>query len=152
MKILIDTNLLARSLQPKHPQHALATAALETVRTLGYTPCVVPQVIYELWVVATRPAEQNGLGLQVSRVAREVDSILRLHRLYRDERQVFDRWIDLVTGAEISGKLSHDARLVAAMQRHGMTHLLTFNQSDFTRFSDISVVTPDNVASLQPVE
>jgi len=152
VNILIDTNLLARSLQPKHEQHTLAARAIETTRKLGYTPCVVPQVLYELWVVATRSVEQNGLGLTVERATREVRSILRLYRLYRDERGVFDQWIQLVANFDIRGKVAHDARLVAAMQRHHMTHLLTFNHRDFARFPDISVATPGNVATLPKVD
>ncbi|MCG6133823.1 MAG: hypothetical protein MET45_04030 [Nostoc sp. LLA-1] len=30
----------------------------------------------------------------------------------------------------------HDARLVAVMCVHGLTHILTFNISDFTRYSN----------------
>lgn len=41
-----------------------------------------------------------------------------------------------------------DARLVAAMKRHGTSHLLTFNDGDFARFSDITVVNPEAATSL----
>ena len=152
MNILIDTNLLARSLQPKHELHAMATRAIETARLLGYTPCIVPQIVYELWVVATRPVEQNGLGLTVKRATTEVEAMLRLYRLYRDERGVFDQWIHLVVGIGIRGKVAHDARLVAAMQRHQMAHLLTFNNRDFVRFHGILVVNPNDMATLPSVE
>jgi hypothetical protein len=45
------------------------------------------------------------------------------------------------------GKKVHDARLVAAMITHQMTHLLTFNIDDFKRkrFSAIVVVDPRSV-------
>jgi predicted nucleic acid-binding protein len=42
---------------------------------------------------------------------------------------------------EASGKASHDARLVAAMKVHGITHVLTFNVDDFKRY-EISVLHP----------
>jgi len=45
----------------------------------------------------------------------------------------------------VAGKQAHDARLVAAMLVHGVTHLLTFNTNDFKRFSEIMVVNPQNV-------
>jgi hypothetical protein len=35
-----------------------------------------------------------------------------------------------------------EARLVAAMHVHGVTHLLTLNDQDFTRFDGITVVDP----------
>jgi hypothetical protein len=47
----------------------------------------------------------------------------------------------------VKGKQVHDARLVAAMVSHKMTHLLTFNIDDFKRFSEIISVNPQSVAS-----
>jgi len=39
--------------------------------------------------------------------------------------------------------LAHDARLVAAMQRHDIPRVLTFNPRDFSRFAAIAVVSPE---------
>ena len=44
------------------------------------------------------------------------------------------------------GKQAHDARLVAAMIAHRLTHLLTFNTDDFKRFSEITVVAPRSIS------
>ncbi len=38
---------------------------------------------------------------------------------------VFDHWLDLVAAHGVVGKVAHDARLAAAMKRHGLTHLMT---------------------------
>jgi ssRNA-specific RNase YbeY (16S rRNA maturation enzyme) len=43
---------------------------------------------------------------------------------------------------DVKGKNAHDARLFAYMLIHGVTHLLTFNLSDFTRFAEIQVIDP----------
>ncbi len=51
--ILVDTNVLLRSAQPAHTQFAAAKSAVKNARLRGYEPCIVPQVIYEYWVVAT---------------------------------------------------------------------------------------------------
>ena len=42
-------------------------------------------------------------------------------------------------------KTAHDARLAAAMQRHQLSHILTFNKSDFIRYSHLIAVTPSDV-------
>jgi hypothetical protein len=42
----------------------------------------------------------------------------------------------------VSGAQVHDARLVAAMHVHGLTHLLTLNVPDFTRYPGITIVHP----------
>jgi predicted nucleic acid-binding protein len=36
---------------------------------------------------------------------------------------------------------------VAAMERHGVMHLLTFNKSDFARFPSIAALSPDDIIS-----
>jgi predicted nucleic acid-binding protein len=60
---------------------------------------------------------------------------------------IFPAWEALVSRYQVSGKPTHDARLVAAMQVHGLTSILTFNASDFRRYADIEVVDPADVAS-----
>lgn len=65
--------------------------------------------------------------------------------LLNDERGVFTRWHELVAAHSIKGKVAHDARIAAAMLRHGLTNLLTFNKPDFERFTAIEVITPAEV-------
>src|SRR5260370_41264672 len=40
---------------------------------------------------------------------------------------------------------AHDARLVAAMEVHGITAILTFDKSGFSRYPGIEVVHPEQV-------
>ena len=147
MRILTDTNVLLRLSQQSDPDHQRADAALYALRSQGDEPCVVPQVIYEYWAVCTRPAEDNGLAMTVTDAISKMKWLQQLFPLYRDERAIFDRWENLVTRHDVKGKKTHDARLVAAMLRHGLTHLLTFNGDDFKRFTDISVLTPNEAAA-----
>jgi hypothetical protein len=42
----------------------------------------------------------------------------------------------------VSGVQVHDARIAAAMRVHGVTHLLTLNTGDFTRYPGITAVHP----------
>lgn len=46
----------------------------------------------------------------------------------------------------VSGVQVYDARLVAVMKVHDVTHLLTLNDRDFARYSGITVVHPSQVA------
>ncbi len=45
----------------------------------------------------------------------------------------------------IRGVNVHDARLVAAMLVHGLTHILTFNITDFARYLEITAVNPTTI-------
>jgi hypothetical protein len=48
------------------------------------------------------------------------------------------------------GVQAHDARLVASMMGHGITHLLTLNSSHFARFPAMVAMTPDAVVAGSP--
>ncbi len=102
-------------------------------------------MLYEYWVVATRPTLQNGLGLTPADARLAIDEFLRSIVLLRDERGIFANWLADVTDLVISGKRAHDARLVAAMQRHGLQQIVTFNKSDFNGFPNVSVFLPHEV-------
>lgn len=150
MRVLLDTNVVLRLGQPLHAHHAIARAAAARLQEAGDVPCVVPQVVYEYWVVATRPAIENGLGFSPARAATDLDQLLESVVLLRDERAIYGAWTELVRAYDVAGKVAHDARLVAAMRRHGIRRLVTFNVADFRRFSGgggITLIDPRELAS-----
>jgi predicted nucleic acid-binding protein len=59
---------------------------------------------------------------------------------------IFPVWESLVIQYQVSGKPAHDARLVAAMQVHGLTTILTFDKTGFSRYAGIEVVDPADAA------
>lgn len=152
MTILVDTNVLLRMSQPEHPQFAISRDSLRVLRFRSERLILVPQVIYEFWVASTRPLDVNGLGLAASQALAKVEDNLAMYPLYHDDRDVFGAWRELVIKYGIQGKQAHDARLVAAMVRHGVTHLLTFNGQDFARFSEIAVIAPADAAAFPAAE
>ncbi|MBN1488964.1 MAG: type II toxin-antitoxin system VapC family toxin [Phycisphaerae bacterium] len=145
MRILVDTNVLLRLAQPAHPHHPPAVRATEVLRRKGEELCLVPQVLYEYWAVCTRPQGENGLGMTTAQATNELALLKRLFTLFRDERAILPVWEMLVSAHDVKGRNTHDARLVAAMSRHNLQHLLTFNTSDFARFPGVTVFTPDSV-------
>ena len=149
MRILVDTNIVLRLADKGHRMHADAVAAVDWLNANGHECVIVPQVLYEYWVVATRPAENNGLGMTTAKTDLAISKWTVIFRLLLDERSVFANWRDLVVGNDVKGKNAHDARLVAAMQRHGVTEMLSFNKPDFTRFTAIRVFTPAEVLAGQ---
>lgn len=64
-KYLLDTNVVLRFCNPSDVQHNLATDAISCLLTQGDECFLTAQVLVELWVVATRPVEVNGLGWAV---------------------------------------------------------------------------------------
>jgi predicted nucleic acid-binding protein len=147
MRILVDTNVLLRVAEPGHIHHAQAVAAVDELRQPANKLCLVPQVHYEFWVAATRPVTANGLGMTSDEAESELKELAApLFRLLRDERAIYDAWHALVCQYSVQGKQAHHSRLVAAMQRHGLTHILTFNVGDFKRYNQITAIDPQQVA------
>jgi predicted nucleic acid-binding protein len=140
--LLLDTSILLRSLQVRHPQYETVVRSLEILPTRGHNLHIVPQNLIELWVVATRPVEQNGLGLAPVAVAMEVNRIKSIFPLLPDTPAIYPAWENLVIQYKVSGKSAHDARLVAAMRVHGLTSILTFDRAGFARYAGIEVVHP----------
>ncbi|MDZ4780508.1 MAG: type II toxin-antitoxin system VapC family toxin [Planctomycetia bacterium] len=145
--ILIDANVLLRLRQPGRPERSIVHTALQKLGERSYRIIVVPQVIYEYWVVSTRPTNVRGLGLAVSDAQRDIEGFKRLYELLDDDAGVFHYWEPLVIASGVSGKQAHDARLVAAMQRHLIPEIMTFNVNDLTRYPGIVVRSPQDVAS-----
>ena len=145
--ILLDTNILLRYARTAAPAFVTVDTAINTLHANGDVLCVVPQNIYEFWAAATRPAAANGLGLSVPECQVQVARIKRLFHLLPDLPTLFVEWEALVGAHACHGRVSFDARLVAAMRTHGLTRLLTFNGPDFARFPGLSILDPAALAT-----
>jgi predicted nucleic acid-binding protein len=67
--------------------------------------------------------------------------------LLPDTPATYPVWESLVIRYQVSGKPAHDARLVAAMQVHGLTSVVTFDRTGFSRYAGIEVVHPADAAA-----
>ena len=148
MRILVDTNIILRLAQPKHPQRHEIVNAISSLTLAKHEMCVVPQVFFEYWVVATRPVENNGLGTSVPDVQASIELLLQDLLLLTDTTDLFSNWLKLVSLYDVKGRTAHDARLVAAMKCHGIETMLTFNTSDFARYASITAISPTDQQSL----
>lgn len=147
-----DANFLLRLIQPKHPLHAVALAAAQELIQRRDRVVIAPQTLFEVYAVATRPAtSRDGLGLSPSDGKLLLDGFRNTYRLL-DERPLFVQWERLVTTYNTSGVVSHDTRYIALMLEHGLTHILTFNDADFSRYTPegITVVNPASITPTTP--
>ncbi len=150
MNYLVDTNILTRLADQPHAMHQEALGAVRLLSQQGHMLHVVPQNFYEFWVVATRPASVNGLGKTAADALLDLTYLKGLFLWLDDSPLVYGIWEGLVTGTPIIGKNAHDARFVAAMGVHSLTHLLTYNVQDFRQYPAITAVTPADVLALGP--
>jgi predicted nucleic acid-binding protein len=145
MNYLVDTNILSRLAEPGHSMHLSALDAVKRLSSDRHKLHIVPQNLYEFWVVCTRPTAVNGLGKTAAEAETELANLKALFVLLDETPAIYGVWQQLVTGTPVVGKSGHDARLVAAMTVHGLTHLLTFNVQDFRQYPGITAVTPADV-------
>jgi predicted nucleic acid-binding protein len=145
-RYLIDTNVLLRSVVNASARNPAAAGAIGILLTRGDELLLAPQVLMEFWSVATRPVAVNGLGWPVDVVRGEIDRLLEQFPLLPETPVVFGEWLHLVTEHGVIGKQVHDTRLVAIMNAHQVTRLLTFNTGDFKVFGEIAI-SPDEIVA-----
>jgi len=146
MPWLIDANVPLRALHRPDPFHQSAWSAVLNLRQRGEDLCYTLQTLTEFWAVCTRPATaRGGFGLTVIETDRRLRVLERHLTFLPDTRDVRAHWRQLVVAHGVEGVRSHDARLVASMLAHSVTHLLTFNVDDFRRYRQITAVHPQDV-------
>ena len=146
MVYLTDTNVLLGIAHPNDPRYPIVQAAAHKLWENAHELRTTPQNFAEFWNVSTRPTDRNGFG----RTPFETDQLLqRLERLFLllpDSADVYPVWRQLVVDYAVSGVQVHDARLVATMLVHDVTHILIFNRKDFIRYR------PERIIAIDPSE
>lgn len=118
MAVLLDTNILLRLSQPHHPHCFIAERAINALHSRNEVLTIAAQNLVEFWAAITRPVDENGLGFTIEQAATEVEALKRLFVLL-PEMPLLQEWERLIIRYRVSGKNTHDARLVAAMLVHG---------------------------------
>jgi predicted nucleic acid-binding protein len=144
--LFVDTNVLLTATDESRPLHSEALNLLSGITNRDKRLAASGQVVREYLVVATRPIENNGLGLSVTDAEANVTEFLRRLNLYDENEEVSRRLRQLATTHNLRGKRLHDANIVATMAVHGIHTLLTQNGADFAPFNDIAIVAIPDVA------
>lgn len=142
---LVDTNILLRLTRRPDPQYTLVGTALAQLAAKHTTLYYTHQNIAEFWNAMTRPLDRNGLGMSIPDTERIVRAIEAGMAFLPDNEAVYREWRTLVFDQAVSGVQVHDARLAAAMRVHRVSHILTLNTADFSRFPDITALHPADV-------
>jgi predicted nucleic acid-binding protein len=142
---LVDTNVLLRMTRRSDPQHQVVDAALAQLAGQGAILHYTHQNIAELWNAMTRPLDRNGFGLTVADAEHEVRAFEAGMTFLPDNLAVYREWRRIVVQHGVLGVQVHDARLAAAMYVHRVSHILTLNVSDFSRFSGLTAVHPNSL-------
>jgi predicted nucleic acid-binding protein len=133
-RVMLDTNVLLAATDESRAEHRDALTVLNDWVAAHTDVCTSGQILREYLAVATRPAEQNGLGLSLPDALGNVRAIRARTTLLAEDVAVADRLLGLLADVECRGQQVHDANLVATMLVHGIGTVVTMNLADFTRF------------------
>jgi predicted nucleic acid-binding protein len=146
MAYLLDSNIFLRLIEGNDPLRPTVLDALRLLRIRREELCYTSQIVAEVWNVCTRPTSaRGGFGLSVSQTERKIRLMERHFRFLPDSLATHQEWRQLLIARSVSGVQVHDARIAAAIRVYGVSHLLTFNTRDFSRFSGFVIVTPNDV-------
>ena len=143
MIYLVDTNVLLRFSRIEDPRYQVSRDAVHKLEADGHQLQTTLQNFAEFWNVSTRSTERNGFG----RTPVETDELLqdleKAFSLLTDSPKVYPEWRRLVVNYDVSGVQVHDARLAASMIVHNVKHILTFNVTDFERYTNEGIMAVD---------
>lgn len=146
MAYLVDTGILLRLLDRNDPRHPRVREALRILKGRGERLVTSPQNMAEFWNVSTRPATaRGGYGLTCAEAGQRTRILERLFALVYETPATYPQWRQLVLARGVMGVQVHDARLVGLMEVHGISHILTLNSADFSRYPNIIALTPEQV-------
>ena len=142
---LADTNVATRRVLTRDPAHAEIKRAVDALILRGETVVITAQNLVEFQALATRPLEANGLGMTSTEANDQARDMEIIFPLLEETPTVYTHWRTLMKRYDVRGRQVYDARLVAVMLAHGITHILTSNAKHFRQFVEITVVEPKDV-------
>ncbi len=144
--ILLDSNILIRLVVKSDASFRDVRSAVSKLLRQGEQLAYATQTVAEAWVVLTRPTSvRGGFGLTYTEARTCRNRLERAFLLLEDRPEMYQCWKQIVDQHQIIGVNAHEARLVATMQMHGVTRILTFNVNDFKRYQHLDVLTPQGV-------
>jgi predicted nucleic acid-binding protein len=144
--LFLDTNILLCATDSQRASHLPCLKLLEDGASGLLTLVVSGQVFREYLVVATRPTENNGLGLSPEEALHNVSEFKKTCLLVDENRATHQNLLQLIKKHQLRGKRIHDANIASTMLAHGISRLITLNPDDFALFSDLEMVD----ATIQP--
>jgi predicted nucleic acid-binding protein len=141
-RVLVDSNVWVYRYSPTSPLYSVAERKLLDLFSQGVELCVSPQIIREFCAALTRAAVLTHSPCNYAGIANIADTLIRDLYYLEETEPVSHALTALVAEYGVTGKLVHDANLVAIMQVYGITKLLSHNTGDFVRYSALLEALP----------
>jgi predicted nucleic acid-binding protein len=139
-KVLVDTNVLLEASDEGRQFHMQAMAVFQTALASGVDLFLGTQVLREYLVVATRPVENNGLGMSIETALENIRRFRRRTSLIAESLSAGELFLEWAGQFGIRGKRLHDLQILATASTAGMNALLTANGRDFPKSSPLAII------------
>lgn len=140
--ILVDTNIVGRVIQTAHRHHQAAVDAMTHLATVaGEDFGISVHSLYELYFIMTKP-QPSGFGYAPRQAGVELVNAQNLYQLLPETLNVYHIWQGLVGKYALGNRAVFDAKIVATAIENKVPTLLTFNDTDFQEFTEITTLNP----------
>ena len=139
-RLLVDTNVLIEATDEGRPFHQQAVRLFREAPVHGADLVLAPQILREYLVVATRPVENNGLGMATPEALDNVRQFRSRAALIAETLEAGELFLKWAGQCGIRGKKLHDLQILATAAAGGVDALITANEEDFPHCGDLAII------------
>ncbi len=145
-ELFLDTNILVHLTLTDFDakKHREASGVVSRLFAQKVRLSISDQVLREFMAVVTN-ARFLKKPLSSTEAVSQVNIFRDTFTVRESDGEALDVCLRLVAEHGVTGALVHDAAIAATAIRHGVTHLMTYNTSDFKSFKDITSVVPGDL-------
>jgi toxin-antitoxin system PIN domain toxin len=140
---VVDANVLVYAINPDSPQHAAAHGLLQAAHEPSVSLYVTSQILCEFYSVITNrkrvasPTSPSDARLIISDLlAQPGVHVLPI------TGQAVARLMELLRRRSVTGSAVFDLQIAATMLASNIRRIYTFNDRDFMRFPELTVLSP----------
>ncbi len=142
---LVDTNVLVYAINENAKQHNASRKLVEAGLNGEISICFTPQVLSEFFATVTNPKQITKVLSRKNAISEIEDYFLKgVGDLVFVQRNTIDKIIELLKKYPISAQDIFDLQLVATMLSNNVARLYTYNDKDFSFYSEIEVLNPES--------
>ena len=139
-KALVATNVLLEATDEGRRFHAQAQNLFRNASDDGVDLFLGTQVLREYLVVATRPIENNGLGMTTELALDNIKRFRKRVSLVAETLQAGELFVEWAGKYGIRGKRLHDLQILATASVAGMHALITANEKDYPESTPLTII------------
>lgn len=139
-KVFVDSNVLLEATDEGRRLHAKALGLFRNAAGEGITLFLGTQILREYLVVATRPVENNGLGMTTDMALDNIGRFQKRASLVAETLQAGRQFLEWASQYQIRGKRLHDLQILATASVTGMHALVTANVKDYPQNQPLAII------------